>query len=71
MKDTFDYTSPFGIFGRIADFMFLERYMSGWRGMLTAGLHGIGMMFLMAVTFYATLYCLHFAGLLDARYYPT
>ena len=28
MKDTFDYTSPFGIIGRIADFMFLERYMS-------------------------------------------
>ena len=28
MKDTFDYTSPFGIIGRIADFMFLKRYMS-------------------------------------------
>ena len=28
MKDTFDYTSPFGIFGRIADFMFLKRYMT-------------------------------------------
>ena len=28
MKDTFDYTSPFGIFGRIADFMLLNRYMT-------------------------------------------
>ena len=28
MKDTFDYTSPFGILGRIADFVFLKRYMS-------------------------------------------
>lgn len=28
MKDTFDYTSPFGILGRIADFVFLRRYMS-------------------------------------------
>ena len=46
-------------------------YRSGWRGLLTAGLHGIGMMVLMAVTFYATLFGLHFAGLLDARYYPT
>lgn len=45
-------------------------YRSGWRGLLTAGLHGIGMMLLMAVTFYATLFSLHFAGLLNARYYP-
>lgn len=28
MKDTFDYTSPFGILGRIADFVFLKRYMT-------------------------------------------
>ena len=28
MKDTFDYTSPFGILGRIADFMVLKRYMT-------------------------------------------
>ncbi len=46
-------------------------YRSGWRGLLTAGLHGIGMMFLMALTFYATFFGLYFAGLLDARYYPT
>ena len=29
-------------------------YRSGWRGLLTAGLHGIGMTLLMAATFYAT-----------------
>ena len=46
-------------------------YRSGWRGLLTTGLHGIGMMFLMTVTFYATFFGLHYAGLLDARYYPT
>lgn len=28
MQDTFDYTSPFGILGRIADFVFLKRYMT-------------------------------------------
>jgi ligand-binding SRPBCC domain-containing protein len=27
MRDIFDYESPFGIFGRIADALFLERYM--------------------------------------------
>ncbi|MDX8289328.1 SRPBCC family protein [Metabacillus indicus] len=27
MKDTFSYESPFGIFGKIADLLFLERYM--------------------------------------------
>ena len=42
-------------------------YRSGWRGLLNAGLHGIGMMFLMILTFYATFFGLHFAGLLDAR----
>ena len=46
-------------------------YRSGGHGLLTAGLHGFGMMFLMALTFYATFFGLHFAGLLDARYYPT
>ena len=46
-------------------------YRSGWRGLLTAGLHGIGIILLMTVTFNVTLFCLHFAGLLDARYYPT
>lgn len=44
-------------------------YRSGVRGLLTAGMHGIGMMLSMAATFYATLYGLHFAGLLDERYY--
>ena len=46
-------------------------YRSGWRGLLAAGLHGIGMTLLMAATFYATFLALHFAGLLDARYYRT
>ncbi|MGP1909737.1 SRPBCC family protein [Metabacillus sp. JX24] len=27
MKDTFSYESPFGILGKIADLLFLERYM--------------------------------------------
>jgi ligand-binding SRPBCC domain-containing protein len=27
MTDTFDYTSPLGVLGRIADALFLERYM--------------------------------------------
>lgn len=27
MEDTFDYTSPLGLLGRIADLLFLERYM--------------------------------------------
>jgi ligand-binding SRPBCC domain-containing protein len=28
MVDIFDYTSPFGIFGKIADWLFLKKYMS-------------------------------------------
>ena len=28
MKDTFDYTSPLGVLGRIADIFYLERYMT-------------------------------------------
>ena len=28
MTDVFDYTSPYGIFGRIADFLFLKKYMT-------------------------------------------
>ena len=27
MRDTFDYTSPLGILGRLADHMFLKSYM--------------------------------------------
>lgn len=27
MKDNFDYTSPLGILGKIADFLFLKKYM--------------------------------------------
>ncbi|TVS09918.1 MAG: hypothetical protein EA424_26200 [Planctomycetaceae bacterium] len=45
-------------------------YRSGGRGLLRAGAHGLGMILLMTATFYATFYGLHFAGLLDARYYP-
>lgn len=44
-------------------------YRSGGRGLLRAGVHALGMILLMTATFYATLYGLHFAGLLDARYY--
>lgn len=28
MKDIFDYTSPLGILGKLADFIFLEKYMT-------------------------------------------
>lgn len=28
MKDIFDYTSPLGILGKLADFLFLEKYMT-------------------------------------------
>ena len=28
MKDVFDYQSPFGILGRLADKLFLEKYMT-------------------------------------------
>ena len=27
MRDVFDYTSPLGILGRLADLLFLERYL--------------------------------------------
>ena len=29
MQDTFDYESPLGVLGRLADWIFLERYMHG------------------------------------------
>lgn len=29
MADAFTYTSPYGILGRLADFLFLKRYMQG------------------------------------------
>ncbi len=29
MEDVFDYTSPLGFLGRVADFLFLARYMRG------------------------------------------
>ena len=29
MRDVFDYESPYGIFGSIADVLFLEKYMIG------------------------------------------
>ena len=44
-------------------------YRSGTRGLVTALLHGIGLMTTLAMAFYATFYGLHFAGMLDARYY--
>ena len=30
MRDVFDFESPFGIFGRIADRLFLKRYMQSF-----------------------------------------
>ncbi len=44
-------------------------YRSGMRGLLTAVLHGIGLFATLTLTFYATFYGLHFAGMLDPRYY--
>jgi len=29
MRDVFNYTSPYGLLGRLADTLFLERYMTG------------------------------------------
>ncbi len=29
MKDIFDFSSPFGLLGAIADFLYLEKYMTG------------------------------------------
>jgi len=45
-------------------------YRSGMRGLLTAVVHGICLTTTLAVAFYSTFYGLHFAGMLDARYYP-
>jgi hypothetical protein len=28
MTDIFDYTSPYGIFGKLADTLFLQKYMT-------------------------------------------
>jgi len=28
LKDTFDYTSPYGVLGKLVDFLFLEKYMT-------------------------------------------
>ncbi|SES30335.1 hypothetical protein SAMN05518872_107180 [Psychrobacillus sp. OK032] len=30
MKDTFEYTAPFGVLGKIADKLFLKRYMKNF-----------------------------------------
>ena len=42
----------------------------GWRGLLRAALHGIGMIAVITFTFYTTFYGLHFAGMLDTSFYP-
>ncbi len=44
-------------------------YRSGVWGLFKASLHGIGMLGLMVVTSFATLYSLHFAGILDEQFY--
>jgi hypothetical protein len=44
-------------------------YRSGIRGLFTATIHGIGLVAALALTFYVTFYGLHFAGMLDPRYY--
>jgi len=43
---------------------------NGWRGVLIAALHAIGLTLTVGLTFYATLYSLHYAGLLDPQFYP-
>jgi hypothetical protein len=44
-------------------------YRSGLRGLMTAVIHGLGLAATFVASFYATFYGLHFAGLLDSRYY--
>ena len=43
---------------------------NGWRGVLIAALHAVGLTLTVGLTFYATLYSLHYAGLLDPQFYP-
>jgi hypothetical protein len=43
---------------------------NGWRGLLIAILHGMGLTLMVCFTFYVTFYSLHYAGALDPRYYP-
>jgi hypothetical protein len=42
---------------------------SGWRGLGIAMLHAIGLSVTLAISFYLTFFGLHFAGLLDQRFY--
>ena len=42
---------------------------SGWRGLGLAMLHAIGLSVTLALSFYLTFFGLHFAGLLDQRFY--
>jgi hypothetical protein len=42
---------------------------SGWRGLGIGLMHAIGLLVTMGLSFYATLYGLHFTGLLDQRFY--
>lgn len=44
-------------------------YRSGMRGLLTAFLHGIGLIATIVLSECVTFYGLHFAGMLDPRYY--
>ena len=42
---------------------------SGWRGLGIGLMHGVGLFVTLAFSFFLTFYGLHFAGLLDQRYY--
>ena len=42
---------------------------SGWRGLGIGILHGVGLFVTLALSFYLTFFGLHFAGLLDQRFY--
>ncbi len=42
---------------------------SGWRGLGIAMRHGVGLLVTLAISFYLTFFGLHFAGLLDQRFY--
>ena len=44
---------------------------SGWRGLGVGILHGVGLFTTLALSSYSTLFGLHFAGLLDQRFYPS